>query len=181
MTKSTHQLFKEYLLSEESLTPEQEGLLQAHVRECAECRQQEASWANVRRLFEDAPALAPAAGFTGRWQERAAAQRQKAQRQRSWIFFSATTSIAVALSALLVYLTLQEFISPLQILSRAVYFLVMLISYYREISGFMGSISVLVPIVSIAGVVFFTGFVSLLRVLWAVAYRKLSSLRRVNS
>ena len=181
MAKSTHQLFKYLLLSEESLSPEQESTLKEHLRECAECRQQEAAWTNVQQMFERAPVLPPAAGFTVRLQERMAVQRVQAQRKRAWTFFGVTAGIALVLSALLVYVTVQEIISPLQLLSKGIYFFVMLFGYYRQISSFVGSVNPAIPILSITGLVFFTGFVSLLSVLWVVAYRKLSSMRRIIS
>ncbi len=181
MEKSTHQLFKGYLLSDESLSPEQESALREHLRECAECRQQEAAWGSVQQLFERAPVLSPAVDFTTRLQERMIAQRLQAQRRRTWAFFGVTVGIALILSGLLVYVTVQEIISPLELLSKGIYFFVMLFAYYQQVSAFVGSVNPIVPILSIAGIVFFTGFVSLLSVLWAVAYRKLSSRRRVIS
>jgi len=180
MEKYTHQLFKEYLLSEESLSPDQSRALQEHMRECAECRQQEAAWTNVERVFHRAEVVMPAEGFTARWQDRLAARRLTTQRKRAWIFFSVTAGIAVILSALLIFGAVQAFSSPLQLLSKAVYFLVMTFFYYRRISEFVGNMNLALPLLSIALLVFFTGFVSIVSVLWAVMYRKLSSSRRVN-
>ncbi len=179
MEKSTHQLFKDYLLSEESLSPEQSRLMQEHLRECAECRQQEAAWMDIHRLFRSAEVVAPAAGFISRWQERLAAQRLKSQRKRAWIFFGVTAAIAVILSGLLIFGSLQVIDSPLQVMGKAVYFLVITFSYYRQVTQFVDHLSLVVPVLSFIGVILFTGFVSFVSVLWAVVYRKLSSSWRV--
>lgn len=73
-----HQHCEEILLNDARLTPEQERDLQIHLRSCPEC----ASLVYGNLALRAAPVIAPARGFTLRFQARLAAERS-AQRKRS--------------------------------------------------------------------------------------------------
>ncbi len=84
----THEPFVSWLLDDADLTPQQEAALQAHLRECADCRQLAADWAQLApRLaaakLPDPPDLAAA------WQEtatrRGAEERRRMQRRAAWL------------------------------------------------------------------------------------------------
>jgi hypothetical protein len=71
-----HQPFENWLLSEESLTPENQRILQDHLETCDQCRELQASWNDVIDLFLDVPEVEPAPGFVSRWQGRLETERQ---------------------------------------------------------------------------------------------------------
>ena len=96
-----HRPFKDWLLNDDSLTPEQDRDLRVHLRTCSECSALERANLSLR----SAAALAPAAGFTLRFQTRLIAQR-KLQRRRTFIglFLLALVGIGVSLWYLSPYL-----------------------------------------------------------------------------
>lgn len=73
-----HQHYEQWLLNDERLTPEQERDLRVHLRNCPNC----AALARANLALRAAPVVAPPHGFTLRFQERLAAQREL-QRKRS--------------------------------------------------------------------------------------------------
>jgi hypothetical protein len=174
-----HQPYKNWLLSEETLTPEQTRSLQAHLSTCQTCRQVQSSWMDVQRLFETAPQVAPADGFAGRWKVRLAAEKRKKQRRNAWIFFGVTASIALLLLALLCMQALQAFQSPAQLYLFWIYRLASVMTVVETVEGIFLLALQVVPQVSLVQLVFFTGFASLVSVLWFVAFQKLTYSRRI--
>ncbi len=84
-----HQPFETWIIDETNLTPEQQGSLREHLLTCEECRQFQRSWSTVRSQIASAPVMAPAPGFTRRWNtglvERRR-QQQKLQERRLLLF-----------------------------------------------------------------------------------------------
>jgi len=90
--------FEEWLLNDTPLNEEQRRELQNHLRTCAACAALQESASALRA----APSVAPAAGFTRRFQIRLAAQRSAARRKNFWglaLFIVAGLSLTFWLAA----------------------------------------------------------------------------------
>jgi hypothetical protein len=174
-----HQPYKNWLLSEETLTPEQTKSLQAHLSTCQTCRQVQSSWIDVQRLFENAAQVAPADGFAQRWKIRLAAEKRKKQRHNAWIFFGVTASIALVLLAVLCLQTLLAFQSPAQFYLFWIYRVSSVMTLAETVESILSIVMQVITQVSILQIVLFTGFVSLVSVLWFVAFQKLTYSRRI--
>lgn len=75
-----HQPFEEWLLNETSLTPEQKRELDLHVRSCASC----SALLETEMVLRSAKMVAPAEGFTTRFQARLAERKLVESRRRVW-------------------------------------------------------------------------------------------------
>ena len=75
-----HQPFEEWLLLDKNLTPAETRELDLHLRTCAHCTALAATGLALR----SAPVVAPAAGFTLRFQQRLAAQKIAERRRKLW-------------------------------------------------------------------------------------------------
>ena len=71
-----HQPFENWLLSEDTLSPENASALRGHLETCDHCRELQAAWTDVSNLFQDVPDIEPAPGFVNRWQTRLEVERQ---------------------------------------------------------------------------------------------------------
>ena len=174
-----HQPYKNWLLSEETLTPEQTQSLQAHLSTCETCRQVQSSWGDVQRLFVSSPQIGPAEGFAQRWKTRLAAEKIKKQRRNAWIFFGVTASTALLLLTMLCLQTVMAFQSPAQFYLFWISRVASVLTLVETMEGILLFAIQVVPQVSFVQIFFFTGFVSLVSVLWFVAFQKLSYSRRI--
>jgi hypothetical protein len=75
-----HQPFEEWLLLDKNLTPAEMRDLDLHLRTCSHCTALSATGLALR----SAPVVAPAAGFTLRFQQRLAAQKIAERRRKLW-------------------------------------------------------------------------------------------------
>lgn len=100
-----HQPFESWLLEAQTLEPEQERKLQAHLRTCAHC----AALAETALALHAVRAVGPAAGFTVRFQRRLAMQKAADRRRRFWGMVVFVTG-GLALLAWLVAPTLARLI-----------------------------------------------------------------------
>jgi len=75
-----HQPFEEWLLNDKNLTPAETRELDLHLRTCTHCTALSATGLALR----SAPVVAPAAGFTLRFQQRLAAQKIAERRRKLW-------------------------------------------------------------------------------------------------
>jgi hypothetical protein len=176
-----HQPFETWLLSEETLPPEQALALREHLAACESCQRLEHSWSGVKLLIQRTAPAAPASGFKARWQDRLAKDRREHQQRQAWGMLAFTGSIAFALLLLLGYFSLDLVNSPEQLLMYAVYKLATLyflgISSWEAFLGIMRSFTGVLPLALWAGML---GAISVLGVLWIVAYQKIMALRRVR-
>jgi hypothetical protein len=173
-----HQPFKEWLLSEEPLSPEQTRALQDHQQSCESCRQLEAAWTDVNDLFQRLPQAAPASGFTSRWQERLAAQQLQKQRRQAWIGLGVTALGAMSLLILLGIQISSIMRSPSQLVLLWISQVTSLYSVLYALQGFVEVLFRVVPVVPITGVILAIGIFSFLSVLWIVTYHQLVIARR---
>jgi len=92
-----HRPFEDWLLDDQLLDPAQKRELDAHLRACTTCR----AIAESNLALRSARVVAPAPGFTSRWQERLVLAR-RAQRRRTLLgtlFFSLGGLLLLALLA----------------------------------------------------------------------------------
>jgi len=75
-----HQPFEEWLLNETPLTPEQKRELDLHVRSCAFC----SALVETEMILRSARMVAPAEGFTARFQARLVERKLANHRRRVW-------------------------------------------------------------------------------------------------
>ena len=75
-----HQPFEEWLLSDKNLTSTEKRELNSHLRTCTHCTALSATGLALR----SANVIAPAAGFSVRFQQRLAAQKIAERRRRLW-------------------------------------------------------------------------------------------------
>jgi predicted anti-sigma-YlaC factor YlaD len=176
-----HQPFETWLLAEETLPPEQSRALREHLQTCEACQGLERSWSDVAQIFQKPQLAAPVPGFTERWQARLAAERRKRQQRNAWGMLAITGSIALGLLILLGAQSLALFQSPEQLVMYLVYRLVSL--YFLAQSSFSNLPEVLRPLIGVlplAFVPFALGLISILGVLWIVAYQKIMAVWRVR-
>jgi len=76
-----HEPFEHWLFARETLSPDQQAALEAHLRRCEACAALDAAWRQAETLLQGAPAPAPRPGFAARWRMRERAWRQRRQRR----------------------------------------------------------------------------------------------------
>lgn len=181
MVKPTHPPFSNWLLSGETLPAQQNIALQEHLRTCEGCRQLQTALSEVHYEFRMVGQVAPAAGFTDRWQLRLNRQRVKRQRRSAWFMFFSAASMALVILTLVGWQIAGVFDSPASILSSLVYVWTYGVVMAERMTDIFGITLRLLPSMTILGGIFFIGFCTLMSVLWLVTYRQLTNGRRVAS
>jgi hypothetical protein len=176
---SNHQLINMWLSSQKQLSEEQQEMVKAHKLSCETCRQQDTAWEQVTQVFRTVGQSSPAPGFSGRWQQRLAVQRVKEQRRKSWLFFWISGSTALVTLILLAFQVWHVLRTPAQLLVGLVYLVTSILAFANSIGEYLTVFDIVAPSVTLIGLMFFIGFISLLSVLWVVMFQKFSSIRRV--
>jgi predicted anti-sigma-YlaC factor YlaD len=177
-----HQPFEEWLLADEPLAGEQANELKKHLNDCPRCRRLETSWSEVHQLLSTSEQVAPAPGFTNRWQVRLEAQQQLALKRRNhrpWLLFMFFFSVAAVLLALLGLQLWQTFHSTAQMLLVKAFFLsiaVTVVDIGQDILSAFIEIAVRFPIFQWAFLLGMSGFLGML---WLTVGRQLVSARRI--
>jgi predicted anti-sigma-YlaC factor YlaD len=175
-----HRLFEEWLFADDPLEPEQLVALRDHLENCDTCRRLCDAKNDTDALLKTAPMIAPNVGFTSRWQARWVADQRRRQRNQTLLilafYLGGVLFFALALG-LFIY---PVFFSPQPLVLALVYRL----TYWIEMGGlvleFISTLlntilSVIPPTLWIGIGVAFTS----LCVLWIVAFRKLTTTRRI--
>jgi hypothetical protein len=173
-----HLPFKEWLLSEEPLTQEQNQVFQEHLRGCVECQQAQASWSEVNNLFQRTTQMAPAAGFTNRWQNRLAVRRAKRQRLQLGLALIGGVVLALVLILLVSTQLFPLFQSPTQFVLMCLAQLASLFVLFSSLQTYLTVFFKSFPLIPILGLVLSVGFISLISVLWLTTYQQLVIARR---
>ncbi len=142
-----HQPFEEWLLSDESLSPEEEQALQAHLETCEECPQLSTAWQEVRAEIQRMPEVSPAPGFSQRWQVRLEAERIRQQRRLTWLLMSICGIGAVALALFGVYQRYGHFPSPIELASGLMFGLTSGAATAEHVGTFLTALFQSVPLV----------------------------------
>lgn len=173
-----HLPFKDWLLSDEPLTEDQDLAFTAHLRECAECRQTQSAWAEVSGLFQHVNQVTPKVGFTGRWQERVTARRTRQQR----IHIGLAVGMGVILSlALLLLVGTQLFTLihyPTQFLLLCLAQIASVVMFMSSLQDYLIVIFKNIPLIPVAGLLLSLGLISLLGIGWLAAFQQIVIARR---
>ena len=178
MKKLNHLPFNDWLLSNAILTPEQDELLQDHLRNCVECRQTHQSLIEVSHIFYNSAQVEPLPGFSHRWQERYDSLQERHKKRNAWILFGVAGGMAILFLSMLFWSLSSLINSPVVVLTSLVY----LWTYSQVFLKDMGQLLLIsvkyLPTISALGILLFTGFSSMVMVLWIVTYRRLTAKRR---
>jgi predicted anti-sigma-YlaC factor YlaD len=174
-----HHVFEDWLFNEDPLSPQEQEALREHLGECESCRTLSAAWSNVETKLREAEIIAPAAGFTNRWQARFQADRQRRQRKQSLTILGfSMAGAALLLGSLLVVLwpVLQ---SPQVLFWTWVYRLMELYTTLGTIQEFVTVLlQTMFGIIPLIWWVILAGILSELGVLWVVSLRWLTNPQR---
>jgi hypothetical protein len=176
-----HQPFESWLLSEEALEEDQDRALREHLKGCERCANLDASWNDVHQLFETAPRMAPAAGFTARWKGRLAVERRKRQARQTWVLLALTTGGAAILFLLMGLQVVELLRFPEQLILLTIYRFATLIgtafATQNLVFSLFGTIVNLVPTPVWIGLF---GAFTMVCVLWFVIFKQLLYTRRIS-
>jgi hypothetical protein len=174
-----HQHFKEWLISDDPLTPEQSRSLAEHIKDCESCRNLQTAWSEVFNLITATPDMEPRLGFLNRWESRLIKQRRRTQKRLTWVVFGTMTIIAFIIMMLLGYQIFEIIRSPQQIvlvfLSRVAIF----ISYLNITKDYVSLFSIYLPDIPVPVFVLTSGITTLLCVLWLAVIKQISTARRI--
>ena len=181
----SHQPFETWMLSEETLLPEQEQRLHGHIEECESCRQMSNAWQEVQGIFSATPIAEPAPGFTKRWQvrfnEMSMAEIARRQRQASWLFFGVMTGAALLILGFLVIQFFSTVQAPVQVFITGVTMLAGLLTLANAVQvAFIPFLEVLIVSVPPLWWFFLAFAASLLTLLLVFSVRQILNPRRVS-
>lgn len=178
---SKHQPFEAWIFTGEDLNPEESHALQEHLHGCDACQQLAQTWGELEGYLQDAPMVAPTAGFTARWEAHLSTDLIRHQRRNTLYAMLFSIGGATALLTAVVFLLIPLVRTPLPLVIAWAYKYTSIFSYIRQ----MGE-AVIVSSTTIFGIFPATLWVAILvaigslSVVWAVVFRRLTSPRRVN-
>jgi predicted anti-sigma-YlaC factor YlaD len=177
---NNHLHIEEWLLSASSLTPEEQLVLQEHLKTCDSCRQLSEVWQEVEYQLKTAPVRSPEPGFTGRWQARLAQDQQRRQRRQAIYIMGLCGGIVLVLIVVLGSLAWPVVINPLPYLMVWGYQLTSTFYLFSGVGRALGTVLRTV-LGLVPGSLWVAILVALgsLGVVWIVAFSKLTSSRRV--
>jgi len=179
-----HQPFRNWMLSEKPLHPEEIRVLQAHLANCESCRSLSSAWIEVRTMLDSSPTVQPSIDFAERWQARLVAQNEglvyRKQRQ-SWWFFFTVAGLAFLLLVILLAQIWASFESPLAIFLSGLYLLTGTIASLTTLQGLMSTLlNTLIVIVPPAWWILLTIAICGLIIIWLVSLRRVVYPRRIS-
>ncbi len=175
-----HYDYEAMIFTEEPLQMEAQADLLAHLENCGECRSLATAWFGVQRDLIAAPVQAPAAGFSGRWEQRLDRDRQELHHRQ----VLGTLGLSLA-GALLLILALVFFLTPFfetpkvylyAFLYQALNMVVAADMMQNLLVGLVRSVAS--PVTAVMGLIL-VGIVSQLGVLWLASIRLATKTRRV--
>ena len=116
----SHQPFETWLLEENNRTPEQEAALQAHLVNCADCRQIHTGWQAARLSLNSSRMARPASGFTQRFSASLAERRATQAHRRQIRNLILGLSLGLIATAVLLTVVIFTFTSPTEMVVTAV-------------------------------------------------------------
>jgi predicted anti-sigma-YlaC factor YlaD len=178
-----HQPFEKWLLADEPPEGEQAIEIKEHLQDCQRCRSLEANWNDVHQMITISGQIAPAPGFTTRFEARLQAQQElelKRKNHRPWLLFMLNIGIATALLGLLGFQLWRAFNTPAQLLLVKAFFLSILVTVVKlgsDILSALVQVAVRFPAVQWAFLLGMSGFLGML---WVTIGRQLVSIRRIS-
>ena len=178
-----HQPFETWLLSDETLSPENACALEAHLRTCTHCQQLQDGWLGVADTFDAVPDVEPAPGFVNRWQAHLEADRQMERvalyRWQSWIMLILIANVVAGLVFWLGTQVITTFESPTQFVLFWVYRLASTLTFATAAQNIL--MTLLRTLTSIVPAGFWVALAAGLgasTVVWIVSITSLASLPR---
>ena len=101
----SHKQFEMWILNDSQLNEEQKQALDAHLLACEHCRKLQHGWENSLTQIRTSNVVAPAAGFSDRWQNKLRLEKKKQSIVRKRIILF--SGILVALVSLLTYIVIS--------------------------------------------------------------------------
>jgi anti-sigma factor RsiW len=176
-----HQQFEEWLFADQTLTPQEEAVLQEHLAGCESCRLLAASWREVERDLRKAPVEAPALGFTLRWQVRLEGQQRRLHRRQSVVLLGYSIAGVFLLLGSLLILLWPQLQSPEALFYTWLYQIASLVAYFSFAGVVLSSIfRTATNIVPLVWWILIAGILCELGVLWVVSVRMLTNPRRIS-
>jgi len=170
-----HQLFENWLLSDESLDEEQQKALDAHLSECKTCNVLADALEQVEETLASHIAPAPASGFVQRWHNRLSIARQQRQQRRMWL-----TTLGLFFAAGLLMLTIfllninhvNWFYEISQVFANFTLIASRIKQVVRVTKTLLSELPILIPIIFVFGVGSISAIVTLI-VTWISSMIKL--------
>ncbi len=129
----SHQPFETWLLEENNRTPEQEAALQAHLLNCAECRQIHTGWQEARLSLKSAKMVSPAPGFSQRFSASLVARRAEQAHRRQIRNLIIGLSLGLIATAVLLTAVVFSFTSPAEMLVNGVEAITMGVNRWNQV------------------------------------------------
>lgn len=174
-----HQYIKEWLLKEEPLSSEESQILEDHIKECNSCQQLQLAWQDIHHMIKLTPDVDPLPGFTSRWEERLTQRTIYAQKRLTWVVITGIACIALLITILMGFQVSELIHSPQQITLIFLSHLATLISYLTITKDYLNFLSSYIPAVSLPVIVFSSGLMTFLCVLWLATMKQISSAWRI--
>jgi hypothetical protein len=174
-----HLPYEEWLLSDEPLSPEEQGQLDEHLITCESCQQIAFALQSVAIAIQETPEVMPAPGFTQRWQARQI-QRRSAQRSRiTWIVFVLCTVGAFAALLGLALPQVGGLPTPVEMISSLLHSTSSLLVTLQDIQDVLSAIFTHMPLaVPVLLWIIVTMSVAVWSVIWFVFIWRLPKIRR---
>lgn len=173
-----HLPFREWLLSEDRLSQEQQQAFQEHLKGCQSCQAAQSSWNEVHSLMRRTPLMLPSNGFGERWRAHLAAHYEQRQRKKIGLAIIIGTLAVIILIAML-GTSLSTFVqSPTQFLLMVVAQMASFFVLFSSVQDYLTIFFNSFPLLPMIGSVLAVGLLSLLSVLWLTAYQQLVIARR---
>lgn len=185
MNLSKHVPYEEWLLAAGDpqagvLTPEQQIALRQHLETCPECRRLDEGWRAAGETLRRANPVAPAEGFTLRWQQRLLAERERMHRRQSLAMLGFSLAGALLLFASLLLLVGPWLDTPRLFVwawaARLIWLFVYLAQLGRTVAPALQGLGQAIPL---AWWVLLAGMLTMMSVFWVVTFRWAQNLGRV--
>ena len=129
----SHQPFETWLLEENNRTREQEAALQAHLANCAMCRQIHTGWQEARLSLNSTRMAKPASGFSQRFSASLAQRRAVQAHRRQVRNLILGLSLGLIATAVLLTTVILTFNSPTEILVNFVGVITMGVNRWNQV------------------------------------------------
>jgi anti-sigma factor RsiW len=83
----SHQPFENWILDVDTLPKDERHTLEEHLASCSQCQQLQRNWQSVNHELRAKSMVAPAQGFTQRWQAGLAERRAREMQRQAWKIF----------------------------------------------------------------------------------------------
>ena len=175
-----HMPIRDWLSSDEPLSPEQSVTLRRHLQKCDDCQHLENALTDVQRLFQSPPQANPAPGFSIRWKERLTERQLKRQHRIAWVAIGAIAMITVVLFFILGTQVWSIVQSPEQLFLVWVSRLVIMLGFLYQAKDFFTGLLNIAPSIPVSLLVisFAIGITSFFTAIWLVTYKQLIVIRR---